>query len=253
MIPVAPAPEPARFDVEVRQRGVLALHERIGALPPSPRTAGKACERAKSKSGGLIDRFEDLEPRHLPDYWTAALDDLYAAYHQICAYCCFRIHPITGARSVDHMDAKSLPGEGSAADEDPHMVAMSTVWDHVYEWHNYRLASGRLNARKSDYQDVIDPFEVGAGWFEMEFVGFQLKPGREVDVPTKARMEATIERLGLNSKTMRGARESDYRDYIEGHISLDKLRRESPLVAREVTRAGKLRPADRPETPSQRG
>lgn len=250
MIPIQLAPEPSDFDARVRQPGVRALHERIGRPPPIPRPEGqKACARARTRDGAPIERFEDLEPQHFPDYWRHALDDLYEAYGRVCAYCCFHIHPITGAGSVDHFDPKSVPGEGSAADDDPNMIPMATHREAVYEWSNYRLASGRLNARKSDYQDVVDPFEVGDDWFEMEFVAFQLEPGSDLPDETRARVAATIIRLGLNDKGMREARESDFLDYTRNDISFTKLERESPLVAREVIRAGKLRPEDRHRAP----
>lgn len=245
MIPVTPAPEPPGFDAAVRQLGKRALHRRIGREPPTAGT-GDGCHQAKRSDGTLIERFEDLGPKHFPDYWIAALDDLYHAYHQICAYCCFRIHPVTGSRSADHLKPKSIPGEGNADDIPPEMVPMSNLWDHVYEWSNYRLSSGRLNARKNDYQDVIDPFEVGADWFEMEFVAFQLRPPEHLSAPIRERVQATIERLGLNDDNMCQARENDYTDYREGHISLTRLQRESPLVARETTRTGRIHPTDAP-------
>jgi hypothetical protein len=75
-------------------------------------------------------------------YWTNVIEQLKEPYDYICAYCCFRIHRVTGAASVDHMAPKSLS------------------WDRNYEWDNYRLCSARLNARKNDFTDVIDPFEV---------------------------------------------------------------------------------------------
>ena len=79
----------------------------------------------------------------------------------------------------------------------------------------------------------------------MEFVGFQLKPRAGLAPPIRDRIVATIERLKLNDTTMCEARESDYDDYRNNDISRAKLKRESPLVAREVTRAGKLRRDDR--------
>ena len=107
MIKVVPAPESATFDSKVRQPGLRAL-ARKGKIRP---------------------------------YWTRALDDLMAAYHEICAYSCFRIHPITGARSADHFAPKPKDR------------------DNIYEWSNYRLVCSRLNSSKRDFGDVLDPFE----------------------------------------------------------------------------------------------
>ena len=131
MIHVDPADEPPDFDQKVRMPGLRAIAELIGEEPP--RTAGRRLQK-------VADRRQDISPREFPTYWIEALDDLMTAYQRICAYSCFRIHPVTGARSVDHMAPKSR------------------AWDQVYEWRNYRLSSSLLNARKRDFSTVLDPF-----------------------------------------------------------------------------------------------
>jgi hypothetical protein len=115
MIKVTPAPEPAGFDRDVRQPGLRAIAEKAGERPVPPRLKGRAFKK-------IADRREDIPGESFPSYWTKALDDLMTAYDSICAYSCFRIHPVTGSRTVDHMAAKSR------------------AWDQVYEWMNYRLA-----------------------------------------------------------------------------------------------------------------
>jgi hypothetical protein len=223
MIRVAPAPIPAGFDAAVRDRGLRALAELVGEPPPTPRVKGRPFKK-------IAARREDIPPDELPTYWTHALDDLMEAYQRVCAYSCFRIHPITGARSVDHMAPKSR------------------AWDRVYEWSNYRLACGLLNARKRDFTEVLDPFEVRDGWFELEPVGFQVLPGEGLPVVTTQQIESTIIRLGLNERRFRTARERDWSNYLEGHISFEVLLEESPFVARELLRQGRLRPGDAPAT-----
>ena len=142
-------------------------------------------------------------------------------YNEVCAYSCFRIHPVTGSSSVDHMAPKSR------------------AWDQVYEWHNYRLASLLMNARKSNFEDVIDPCEPIDGWFQLELVGFQVKPSRELASSERAAVLHTVARLGLNEPVMLKARESDAETYWAGEISFSHLRRESPFVARELERQGR--------------
>src|SRR4030095_15412867 len=112
---------------------------------------------------------------------------------------CFRIHPVTGGRSVDHMAAKSL------------------VWDRVYEWRNYRLASSLLNGRKRDFPDVLDPFLIGDDWFELDLVAFQVKPPKHLDEETKAKVWATIRRLGLDD--FKESRERDAENYLQRRVS----------------------------------
>ena len=231
MIRVTPAPEPPDFDVKVRQPGLLAIAEMTGQMPTHPRKSGKAFKqrtRKEVQSDGtriavLINRPDDLAPSEIEPYWTAAIDDLMQAYDEVCAYSCFRIHPVTGAASVDHMAPKSR------------------AWNRVYEWDNYRLAAARLNARKNACGDVLDPFEVQYGWFELELVGFQVIPGQRLaeDDDIRKQVQNTRERLRLND--VRSEREEDAVSYWASHISFARLMKESPFVAMELRRQGRLR------------
>lgn len=227
MIPVTPAPIPPSFDTSVRDRGLRALAELVGEPPPKPRLEGRPFKK-------IADRREDIPPDKLPPYWTNALDDLMEAYQRICAYSCFLIHPVTGARSVDHMAPKSR------------------AWDRVYEWSNYRLACSRLNARKRDFTDVLDPFEVRDGWFVLELVGFQVLPAEGLPAVTAQQVESTIIRLGLNEPAFTTTRERHWSNYINGDVSFRILLEESPFVARELLRQGRLRPEDAPATRRER-
>ncbi len=236
MIPVEPAKEPPAFHEVVRVPGERALAEMVGKPPKYPRRGGnpfaQRTKRITHPDGGSIQepitREEDLPSSELPDYWKEALDDLMKAYDRVCAYSCFRIHEVTGARSVDHMAPKSRH------------------WQKVYEWSNYRLCCSKMNARKRDFSDVLDPFEVGADWFELELVGFQVRPASGLDAAIRNHIVTTIERLDLNDASFRQCRERDAEFYQSGEISLRVLLEESPFVARELRRQGRLRPEDRP-------
>ncbi len=218
MIHVNPADKPPDFDQSVRMPGLRAIAELVGEEPEPPRTAGRRFRKT-------AERREDIKPQEFPTYWGDAIEDLMTAYRRICAYSCFRIHPVTGARSVDHMAPKSR------------------AWDQVYEWGNYRLCSSRLNARKNNFGDVLDPFEVEDGWFVLELVGFQVVPAPELEEGTKRRVLATIERLGLNEAVFRTSRERDVENYEKG-VPFVVLAEESPFVARELRRQERLRPED---------
>jgi hypothetical protein len=143
------------------------------------------------------------------------------SYDQICAFSCFRIHAITGAPSVDHMAPKSRR------------------WDKIYEWSNYRLACSQMNARKLVFEDLIDPFDVQLDWFCLELVGFSVSPNPELGRVLQSRIQGTIERLKLNR--FQDQRASDAEDYWSGRIEFSILQRESPFVARELTRQNRLR------------
>jgi hypothetical protein len=217
MMHVEPAPEPASFQAKVREPGLRAIAELVGRKPVPARTGGKPFAR-------VANREEDIPSRKFPTYWTRALDDLMDGYGELCAYSCFRIHRVTGAGSVDHFAAKS--GD----------------WDQVYEWLNYRLCCSRLNARKNDFGDVLDPFDVEDGWFHLELVGFQVIPAPGLSQGVVDRVQATVDRLGLND--FRREREEDAEGYWARDYSLRALKKESPFVARELHRQSRLNEGD---------
>ena len=218
MIPVAPAEEPISFKSKVREPGLRAIAEMVGKPWPQPRAKGRPFKK-------IADREEDILPEQLPPYWTKALGELMVAFHEICAYSCFRIHPVTGAHSADHFAAKSRD------------------WRRVYEWTNYRLCCSRMNARKNDFEGVLDPFEVQEGWFTLELLGFQVLPAFSLPDPLRAAVQATIDVLGLND--FRRDREKDAERYWSRGYSLQILKEESPFVARELYRQGRLNSEDR--------
>ena len=220
MIPVTPAPEPADFDSRVRQPGLRAIAELAGERPDPPRLVGRPyAPVATSRDGIPPDKF--------PPYWREMLDDLMDSYHRICAYLCLYIHRSTGARSIDHV------------------VAKSKRWDQVYEWSNYRLACLQMNARKGAAADVLDPFEVKEGWFALELVGFQVVPGCGLPDDVAKAVANTIERLRLNDPTTCcEAREEYAEDYWNGDIVFDYLMRHAPFVARELRRQHRLLPGE---------
>lgn len=98
MIRVTEAAEPVRFKACVTIPGLRALAEMVGEKPK--RDAGRRFNTIASKR-------EDIPTEKFPPYWTNVLADLMNAYDQTCAYSCFRIHEVTGWRSVDHFAPKS--------------------------------------------------------------------------------------------------------------------------------------------------
>jgi hypothetical protein len=147
-----------------------------------------------------------------------------SAYSEVCAYSCFRIHPVTGARSADHFAAKSKN------------------WRKVYEWANYRLCCSRMNARKKDFGSVLDPFTIQPGWFQLELVGFQVIPNHALSADQRLAIQQTIDLLGLNAFARERAKDADR--YWSGGVSLGVLKEESPFVATELHRQGRLNPGD---------
>lgn len=84
MIPVAPQPEPAKFDAAVRQPGLAWLNDQGHDLTrPLPKGA---------------------KP---PPHWRKCLDDLHGSYGGVCAYLAIYLERATGAATADHFVAKS--------------------------------------------------------------------------------------------------------------------------------------------------
>ncbi|WP_441286687.1 hypothetical protein ACSRUE_30715 [Sorangium sp. KYC3313] len=170
---------------------------------------------------GLRALAANLEP--LPPTWRECLDDLRDSYRSICAYRCVLVPRGTGARSVDHVAPKSKRRE------------------LAYEWSNYRFVCSLMNARKRDFEDVLDPMEIPDGWFVLEMSFLQVLPAEGLHGETRARVQATIERLKLNDKECLAARELYYTAYLDGGLTLQLLHEWSPFVAREVVRQGLAR------------
>jgi len=218
MIRVELAEEPPNFDRDMRHPGLRAIREMAGE-PATSKRAGRPRKK-------VVASREAIRAEDFPPFWRNALEDMLAAYKRLCAYTCLYIERVTGGASVDHMIPKSMR------------------WDQVYEWSNYRLACALMNSRKSKAADAIDPIEVQDGWFALEFDECQVIPGPGLDAATAARINATIERLGLNVDDCLKARQEYAQGYAEGEIGLAYLQRRAPFIARELRRQGRLRAGD---------
>lgn len=164
----------------------------------------------------------------LPDYWRRCLGDLYRLYDGICAYVCIHIPPVTGGRSVEHFAPKS---------KHP---------DDAYEWQNYRLVCSIMNSRKRDFEDVLDPFEVVNGWFQLQLTSMKVFPNPDLAPDVRDQVDATIERLKLNKADCLEARSNYYNEYIaeDDPLPFRLLRKWSPFVAMELERQGLRREDD---------
>jgi len=155
-------------------------------------------------------------------YWRNCLDEMHASYNGCCAYLSIFIERVIGGGSVDHFIAKSQRA------------------DLAYEWSNYRLACSRINSRKREYEDVLDPFEVETGWFHLEIVSGRIFPNPLLHDAQQQAVKKTIERLGLDDAGNREMRARHYQEYREGYYTGDFLKKRSPFVWMEAYRQGLL-------------
>jgi hypothetical protein len=173
---------------------------------------------ARVRQPGLADLSSpegELRP-----LWRHCATQLWEAYRGVCAYSSLHIPRGTGALSVDHLLPKSKRRE------------------LAYEWSNYRLACVRMNARKNDLEDVLDPFEVRDGWFALELSTLEVIPGEGLSDALHAQVQKTIDRLDLNDDEFVRAREAYYLAWREGEMQFRYLRKHCPFLAKELLRQG---------------
>jgi hypothetical protein len=217
MIPVALAKEPESFDEKVRQKGLGAIDELVGRTPKKSRPGPR-----RSKIANTVD---EIPSDKFPPFWRDALGEMLESYQRICAFLAIYLPPAIGNPSVDHMLPKSAK------------------WNKVYEWDNYRLCAASVNARKKDMGGLVDPFECKAGWFALEWVGFQVIPGPQAPDDLAAEIQATA--TLLNAPDCLRLREEYVSVYQNGEITLSYLESHAPFVASELRRQGRMRPGDR--------
>ncbi|HZH17741.1 MAG TPA: hypothetical protein VE057_25530 [Archangium sp.] len=164
---------------------------------------------------GLASPEGELRP-----LWRHCATQLWEAYKGVCAYSSLHIPRGTGALSVDHLLPKSKRRE------------------LAYEWRNYRLACVRMNARKNDLEDVLDPFEVQDGWFALELSTLEVIPGDGLPDALRAQVQKTIDRLDLNDDEFVRAREGWHSAWKDGDMTFRLLRKYCPFLAKELVRQG---------------
>lgn len=158
------------------------------------------------------------------DYWTGVKSELHEVHDGVCNFSCHWIPYDTGSITVEHFRPKSkYPRE-------------------AYEWSNLRLMCGTLNGRKSDFEDVLDPFTIVNGTFVLDFPSLLVKPSKSLDPATLELARSTICRLMLNDDgTCLKARERYVKRYCRGEIDFPFMVSEAPFIALELRRQRLIR------------
>jgi hypothetical protein len=157
-----------------------------------------------------------------PDYWSQCVEALQEGFGGRCAY------------------AAMLDPTGGTVD---HYYSWNNFPYLAYEWENYRFVCAPINSSKKDLDDdVLDPYDVGDGWFEILLPSLQLVVTGAVPDAFRAKAEFTLMRLKLgNGARLIKWRQSWYRMYQDGKLTLQGLRDVAPLIAAAVEKQ------DRPE------
>lgn len=152
------------------------------------------------------------------DYWSPFKGDLAAGFRMLCAYSA--MYEAVG--TVDHY------------------VSWHEDRSKAYEWANYRYCAGWINSSKQNKlsSDLMDPFSVEEGWFEILLPSLQLTVSDSIPGGLRQLALDTIDRLHLvhDERIMR-QRHAWYRMYLGGKLTLDGLKQVAPLIAAAVERA----------------
>ena len=106
----------------------------------------------------------------------------------------------------------------------------------AYSWDNYRYIAGTVNSSKKALDDqVLDPFEIQDGWFEVLLPSMQLVTTPALPAGLAAKAAFTLKKLHLqNGAKVRRCRLKWYEAYKAGHLSMAGLEDFAPLVATSV-------------------
>jgi hypothetical protein len=159
-------------------------------------------------------------PKALWDAYTATLSD---GFSGLCGYA-----------------AMYVPDGGTV----DHFLSFKNHRHLAYEWSNYRFASGTLNSSKRNADaSVLDPHEVGEGWFEIILPSLQMKVTDAVPAKFRAKAEFTLKRLKLrDGERVIRWRKSWYDMYLSGDLTLNGLRRVAPLIALAIDKEHPQKP-----------
>lgn len=166
-------------------------------------------------------------PKGDTQHWRRFMRELRAGFRSLCSY--GALWEANG--TVDHfLSQKNHRGQ-------------------IFEWGNYRYASGWVNSSKKDKHDgkLLDPLEVGEGWFELDLPSYQLRLKREaIPADVLPRAEETMRVLKLaDRENLVAVRQEWHRMYLDGELTLEGLRKKAPLLAAAVERQR----TQAPETP----
>jgi hypothetical protein len=152
------------------------------------------------------------------DYWSPFKPQLADAFRQLCGYAAM-YEPVG---TVDHYKSCGLDNNKEL----------------IYEWSNYRFASAWINSSKKTADgEVLDPFEVQDGWFEILLPSLQLVVSQRVPEEFREKARHTLRRLHLqDDERVIRQRRVWLQMHEEGKLSLGGLRTMAPLIAAAVER-----------------
>jgi hypothetical protein len=178
----------------------------------------------------------DAKVRKPGQAWLTANPDKssseYKAYWSDWAACKGKLAEASQCRCA-YIGMKILPPQDGTID---HYLSKKNYPELTYEWSNYRYCTGRVNRNKSNYDKrILDPFEVQDDWFEIQLPSLQLLLTDKVPLELREKAEFTLRQLQLQDQQWIIDQRADYYDgYKAGEITLARIERDAPLVARAI-------------------
>lgn len=158
----------------------------------------------------------------IPSYWTKCLPALREVYGGICAYVSVYVPKVVGAPSVEHFVPKSR-----------HL-------NQAYDWSNYRFVCAKMNSRKRDFEDVLDPFALEPESFELNLGDGSVAPHPRLGGLKCQQVMATIARLDLDDLECRELRLEFIQAFRTNQITAGYLKLQAPFVWFEMQRQGSI-------------
>ncbi|MBX3587832.1 MAG: hypothetical protein KF796_14440 [Ramlibacter sp.] len=147
---------------------------------------------------------------------------MYASLGGICSFCATFTPFRSGSSGVDHTSID-------------HFVPKALNPALAYEWTNFRLCRARLNNRKDQFQDVVDPYVVTTGEFQIDFTNFFIVPKATLSAQRKAEILQCLVRLELNTDDAYvNERARAIFSYAEGKLPAAKIAQYFPFIAGEL-------------------
>ena len=157
----------------------------------------------------LLANPDETRPK---DFWTPFKGDLARGFRDLCAYSAM-YEPVG---TVDHF------------------ISCHEDRSKAYDWGTYRYCAAWINSSKGNVPaaDLLDPFEIQNGWFDIHLPSLQLRVSDKVPDELRERAEFVLDRLRLrdDERVMRQRREW-YRMYQQQELSQAGLESKAPLIA----------------------
>lgn len=150
------------------------------------------------------------------DFWSKFRHALAAGFTDRCGYCAMWI----SSGTVDHF------------------VSCNEDRQQAYEWSNYRYVEGWFNSSKSKRlsSQLLDPFEIQDGWFELDLPSLQLRLTDRVPPAVLARAQYTLINLPLRDDERVLRQRRAWLEAYEQGAPLHIIEEKAPLIAAAIRR-----------------